>query len=289
MQGFADADAVTAARVASLHVYPIKGCRGLDLSRADVAPTGLVSGGAGDREWMVVDEHGRFLTQREFPRMALVGVRAEAERLRLDAPYMRTCDVPLAPPGASRGVVVWRSDVRGADAGDAAAAWLSDWLAHDVRLVRFDRAVTRYCNREYAGDSGASTMFADGYPVLVASTASLAELNDRLAQRGHPALPMNRFRPNVVVDGLPAFDEDHVDTLAIGPVILKLVKPSVRCQVTTTDQESAHVGIEPLRTLGEFRMDDKLGGVTFGVNAIVAGSAGAAIDVGAPVEATYRF
>jgi uncharacterized protein YcbX len=132
-------------------------------------------------------------------------------------------------------------------------------------------------------------MFADGYPVLVANAASLAELNARLASRGHAALPMNRFRPNVVIDGPPAFDEDHVDTIAVGDVVLRLVKPCVRCQVTTTDQSTARVGVEPLPALGEFRMNEKLGGVTFGVNAIVVAGSGRSLAAGAPAALEYRF
>src|SRR5690349_4406457 len=139
-----------AARIAALHVYPIKGCRGLDLVSAEVATTGLAANGVGDREWMVVDRDGRFLTQRELPRLALVSVAIGDGTLRLSAPYMRECDVPIATQASSRDVLVWRSEVRGIDAGDAAAAWLSDWLAYEVRLLRFDRSVTRLCDPEWA-------------------------------------------------------------------------------------------------------------------------------------------
>jgi uncharacterized protein YcbX len=280
---------VTTARIASLHVYPVKGCRGVGLTHANVAVTGLATQSVGDREWMVVDGDGRFLTQRELPRLALVATEVTADGLRLCAPHMRALDIPLEGGGASREVVVWRSTVLGSDSGDAAAKWLSDWLAHDVRLVRFDSARRRECNRDYAGDSGAHTKFADGYPILVANAASLAELNERLATRGHAALPMNRFRPNVVLDGMPPFDEDHVEAIDIGGVVLRLVKPSTRCQVTTTDQATARVGIEPLPTLTQFRMNEKLGGVTFGVNAIVVAGEGRSIATGAPAAIAYRF
>jgi uncharacterized protein YcbX len=277
------------ARIASLHVYPVKGCRGVDVERADVAATGLATHGVGDREWMVVGDDGRFLTQRELPRLALVTTQVTGQGLRLLAPHMRPIDIALRAGSASREVVVWRNTVLASDCGDAAATWMSDWLAHDVRVVRFDRSRKRECSRDYVGDSGAHTMFADGYPILVANPASLAEVNDRLAAKGHAALPMNRFRPNVVIDGLAAFDEDHVDTVACGDVVLRLVKPCTRCQVTTTDQATARVGVEPLSTLGEFRMDPKLGGVTFGVNAIVVSGEGSAIAAGAPASVEYRF
>lgn len=280
---------MTTARVTSLHVYPIKGCRGIDVERADVAVTGLVAEGVGDREWMIVDADGRFLTQRELPRLALVATAISSQGLRLTAPHMPEFCIPLDAPRASREVVVWRSNVLGSDCGDAAARWVSDWLAREARLVRFDRARKRDCNRDYVGDSGAHTMFADGYPILVANSASLGELNERLAARGHAALPMNRFRPNVVIEGLPAFEEDHIDTVALNGVVLRLVKPCTRCQVTTTDQATARVGIEPLPTLGEFRMDARLDGVTFGVNAIVIEGAGRSIVAGMPAAIDYRF
>ncbi len=259
------------------------------LRRAEVAVTGLRSSGAGDREWMVVDASGRFLTQREHPRLALVDVAIEGRSLRLSAPAMPACEVAVAAPGPSREVVVWRSQVLGTDAGEGAARWFSGWLGREVRLVRFDTARARECNREYAGDSGAHTMFADGYPILVANAASLADLNARLAARGHEALPMNRFRPNVVIEGLAAFDEDHIDTIAVGGVTLRLVKPCTRCQVTTIAQDTAEVGVEPLPTLGEFRMDPSVDGVTFGVNAIVVAGGGETIAAGAPAAVSYRF
>jgi uncharacterized protein YcbX len=278
----------TGARIAALHVYPIKGCRPWSPPQVRVDTTGFSFAGVGDREWMVVDRGGRFVTQREYPRLALIDVAVDRVALTLAAGDRPPLAVPLAAPAsASRDVVVWRSAVRGLDAGEPAAAWLSVWLGVDVRLVRFDRSLPRPCNPEYAGDSGAHTMFADGYPVLVIGAASLADLNARLAARGSPALPMNRFRPNLVLDGIDAFAEDHIDTITAGSVVLRCVKPCVRCQVTTTNQLTGEVGLEPLRTLGGYRMDERMGGVTFGVNAIV--SAGGEIATGAGVNYEYRF
>ncbi|MFO1395830.1 MAG: MOSC N-terminal beta barrel domain-containing protein [Burkholderiales bacterium] len=278
------------ATLPSLHLYPVKGCRGIDIASATVAVTGLAHDGVGDREWMLVDRDGRFVTQREHPRLALVQVAIHDGALTFTTPDSRPLRV--APPAAdapSREVVVWHSQVLGRDAGNAAAQMLSTWLGLDVRLVRFDRTRARPCNPEYAGDSGAHTFFADGYPLLVIGESSLAELNERMAARGEPALPMNRFRPNLVVRGLPPFAEDHLSTLRIGDVELTPVKPCVRCQVTTTDQATAAVGIEPLRTLGGFRMDERFGGVTFGMNAVVTAGAGARIASGDTVTADYRF
>ena len=117
--------------------------------------------------------------------------------------------------------------------------------------------------------SGAHTAFADGYPLLVVTEASLADLNRRLEAKGEQALPMNRFRPNIVLAGMEPYDEDHIDTLAVDGVVIKLVKPCARCQITTTDQESMQTGAEPLQMLGTYRMDERVGGVTFGLNAII--------------------
>lgn len=279
---------MTDAVVESLHVYPVKGCRGIDVASADVAVTGLAAAGVGDREWMIVDGHGRFVTQREYPQLALVATSAGAGAVTLTAPGRAPLLIDAICAGTMREVVVWRSTVRAFDAGDPAAAWLSAHLGADVRLVRFDRGATRPCNPDYAGDSGAHTLFADGYPLLVAGAASLADLNARVSARGLPPLPMNRFRPNVVLAGLPAYDEDHLDTIAVGGVVLRCVKPCTRCRVTTTDQATAQIGEEPLRTLAGYRMDARFDGVTFGVNAIVvAGDRGS--SSGTPAEVTYRF
>jgi uncharacterized protein YcbX len=247
-----------------------------------------VHDGVADREWMVVDPDGRFVTQRDLPALALVVPTIAPGALRLTAPGLPPLDLDVRPAaGAARDVQVWRSHVRGHDAGDSAAGWMSRHLGRDVRIVRFDRTKPRRCNPDFVGRSGAHTLFADGYPLLVIGTASLADLNARLAQRGHAPLPMDRFRPNVVVDGLEPFDEDHVDTLRAGDVVLRMVKPCTRCQVTTVDQASATVGVEPLPTLAAFRHDARLSGVTFGMNAIV--EHGGELVAGRRVDVALRF
>ena len=282
------------ATVVALNVYPVKGCRGIALSRARVAARGLVAvasmAAAGDREWMIVDGDGRFVTQREHPQLALIATRIAPDALELASPGMAPLEVPLAATGLPvREVVVWNSRVVAHDAGNKAARWLSSIVGADVRLVRFDPAQERRCNPEYAGDSGAHTAFADGFPLLVIGEGSLADLNARLEAKGVAALPMNRFRPNVVLAGLDPFDEDHVDTITAEGVTLKLVKPCTRCQVTTTDQDTARVGTEPLATLKGYRMDARLSGVAFGMNAIIVAGEGRELSVGADVDCRYAF
>ena len=239
---------------------------------------------------MVVDRNGKFVTQRERPRLALIETSVVDRGLRLFAPTAGAVDLPEAMPGVeSRDVVVWHSRVRGLDAGDGPAQWLSSFLGVPHRILRFDRSHARRCNPEYAGDSGAHTMFADGYPLLVIGQSSLDDLNARLVAKGAEPLPMNRFRPNLVIAGLDPNAEDHLDTLESDGVTLRLVKPCVRCTVTTTDQASGRVGVEPLHTLSTYRRNDALAGVTFGMNAIVLRGAGGALTVNGAARVSYRF
>lgn len=282
------------ATIAALIVYPVKSCRGIVLSRAHVGARGLIaeigSAAAADREWMIVDREGRFVTQREYPQLALVETRLEAGTLVLAFRGLPELAVPLeAPGGQMREVTVWSSNVPAHDAGERAARWLSGVVGADVRLVRFDTRHERRCNPDYAGASGAHTAFADGYPVLVTGEASLADLNARLAARQSATLPMNRFRPNLVLAGLEPYDEDHVDTIVARGVALRLVKPCTRCRVTTTDQSSAEVGTEPLPTLAAYRTHPTLSGVTFGMNAIIVAGAGHALTLGAAADCNFAF
>jgi hypothetical protein len=158
---------------------------------------------------MLVRPNGRFITQREYPRMALISTQVNEEALTLGAPYMANLKVAREVAGDTRAVTVWKFDGRGVDCGDAAAAWASQYLETPLRLVRFDVDTPRVCSPEWTGDMRAVTEFADGYPILVISRASLADLNSRLPR----ALPMERFRPNLVIDGVDAYDEDRMHEL----------------------------------------------------------------------------
>jgi hypothetical protein len=274
--------------IGGLCIYPVKSCKGLQVPAAQLTPRGLQH----DREWMIVEANGDpagFITQRECPRLALIGTVLSATALTLSAPGMELHSVDYDLEGAGRNVVVWRDTVRAIDQGAAVSGWLSNFLARDVRLVRFDPSVRRLCNIQYAGNTGAHTRFADGYPLLVIGSASLDDLNGRLHASGADALPMNRFRPNLVVDGLEAYDEDHLSQLACGNAILQLVKPCVRCQITTTDQVTAQVGREPLRILAGYRNNPRLGGVTFGMNAVVTAGADSVLTAGAALHVEWAM
>jgi uncharacterized protein YcbX len=267
--------------VASLHVYPVKSCRGMESARVRVTAAGFEH----DREWMVVTPDGRFLTQREEPRLALIETSIDETHLRLAAPGAAALEVALALGGAVTEVVVWRDHCVARDQGEAAASWLSTLLGRSLRLVRFDPAHRRASDPTWTGDVPGYTRFSDGFALLVISQASLADLNGRL-----PApLPMNRFRPNLVLDGLEPYGEDAIHELRAGRLALRIVKPCTRCTITTTDQRTGtRDGAEPLRTLRGYRWNAKLRGVAFGQNAIVVDGAGAILDQGQELAATAR-
>jgi hypothetical protein len=269
------------ATIAALRIYPVKSCRGLELASALVTERGLLH----DREWMIVDGTGRFLSQREAPRLALIVPVLSETTLDLKAPGKTPLTLPLEASGPMLPVTVWHDSLTAIDQGEAAAAWVSAWIEAEARLVRFDPRLRRECNRAYAGETGAHTAFADAYPLLVLSEASLADLNRRLES----PLPVDRFRPNIVLAGIDAYDEDHIETITVSGVTMRLVKPCTRCVITTTDQETAERSDEPLATLASYRMNEALGGVAFGVNAIILAGAGSEIRVGATASCSLRF
>lgn len=240
-------------RLTALYVYPVKSLGGVSVERAAVDALGLV----GDRRFLVVDEAGRFLTQRTLPRMALIRTALSADSLHLSQEGRGGVTVPLAPDPAAplRTVSVWKSEgLLAEDAGDAAAAWLSDGLATRCRLVRIGPAFQRPILKPSAA-AGDTVSFADAYPFLILSEASLADLNDRLAERGEEPLPMNRFRPNLVVSGCAPYAEDTWARFRIGDMTFRAGGSCARCVMTTTDQETAERGKEPLRTLATYRRD----------------------------------
>jgi uncharacterized protein YcbX len=216
---------------------------------------------------MIVDDEGMFRTQREHPRLATIWTEIAGDSLRLSAEDREEIVVALSPLSGPRvRVQVWSStvDALGVPSADE---WLTDYLGMASHLVYMPDYAKRTSNPKYGG-TGKAVGFADGYAYLVANEASLADLNGRLAAKGHPALPMNRFRPNLVVSGAAAFGEDHWDEIHVGEAVLRAAKPCGRCQVTTTDQATGEVrGPEPLATLGEYR-DSKEFGVMFGMNLV---------------------
>jgi hypothetical protein len=271
-------DSTMDVTLCALHIYPVKGLKGIALAAAECTDRGLRH----DRRWMVVDAAGEFLSQREHPRMATVWTDIADGALTLAAPDAGSVAVPLDPGrGPSLRVRVWDSVVDAVAVSSQADAWLGDYLRMPCRLVYMPDATRRESNAKYAGP-GRLVAFADGFAYLLASEASLAQLNARLAAKGHAALPMNRFRPNLVVSGSGAFEEDGWQEIRVGEAVLRAAKPCGRCQVTTTDQSTGEVmGPEPLATLATFR-DSREFGVMFGMNLVTAKEG--AVRVGDPVR-----
>jgi uncharacterized protein len=262
----------------AINVYPVKGLKGIALEEADCTSRGIEH----DRRWMVVDPDGMFISQRSHPKMATVWTDLTDDALLLSAPDEDSVEVAFTPPPASSmKVQVWNSIVDATPASRAADLWLSRYLEFPCRLVYMPGESIRYSNNKYAGE-GRQVGFADGYAYMVIGEASLVDLNQRLAAKNHPALPMNRFRPNFVVSGTDPYGEDRFADIRIGSAAFRGVKPCGRCQVTTTDQSTGEVmGPEPLLTLASYRDSIEFGQM-FGQN-MVSVSAGT-VRVGDRVE-----
>jgi uncharacterized protein YcbX len=267
-----------AITVSQLHIYPVKGLGGISLERSLCTERGLEH----DRRWMVVDEEGRFLTQREHPRMATVWTDLADGELALAAPDLPELRVKAAAPDtAPVRVQVWNSTCSALPVSPEADEWLSGYLGFPCRLVYMPDSTQRTSNPQDAG-YGKLVGFADGYAYLVVSEASLEALNARLGKKGHAPLPMNRFRPNIVLAGAEPFAEDRLGEVSMGQALLRAVKPCGRCEVTTTDQSTGERrGPEPLETLASFR-DSREFGVMFGMNYVT--ERGGAIALGDAVR-----
>lgn len=289
------------AYISSLHIYPIKSCAGIDLQSAELTRAGI----AQDRRWMLVDDADRFMTQRQWPRMALIRPALEAQSLALTAPGMEPLRVPLNGSelsGTVENVVVWGAQVPARAESDRVNDWLSRFLDRGCRLFKVDLEAHRLPNPEWPGRWFAAHPdlagefkgdhvfgFADGFPLLVANQASLDELNAKLAAQGKAPASMNRFRPNIVVRGedWAAWDEDHTAFLQAGAAGLALVKPCARCPIPNVNPDTAQTGDEPGVTLAALHTKET--GVIFGMNAIVAQTRPLTLKVGDPVEISLNF
>jgi len=276
--------------IAGLYVHPVKSCARIGLERVLVTETGL----EWDRQWMVVDEHGTFVSQREEPRLALVRPTLRASDLMLRAPGMLALHLALDAIESETAVQIWNDAVRAGDMGDLAAQWFSDFLGRRVRLARFDPEVERVSDAKWTGGTRALTAFADAFALLVVSSASLDELNRRLAARGAAAVQSDRFRPNLVLDGITAHEEDWIRRIefdtAQGPVVLRLVKPCSRCSIPDVDPERGELDRAVSGELAAYRADPRLNGqITFGMNAIVEQGLDRWLHAGASGRATLHF
>lgn len=262
--------------LSALYRYPVKSCRAQALQRSPVDLLGL----QGDRRWMVVEaENGRFLTQRAYPVLSQLAARyGEQGQLMLDAPGQPALEVPVpAADDDLRGVTLWRDTLRVPDAGDAAAAWLSQLVGTPVRLVHCPEQRARYLPNGYGLNSDRAA-FPDGFPLLLVGQASVDDLSERV---GRPMEAL-RLRPNLVIEGSAAFAEDGWSRIRIGSLEFRVLAPSVRCIFTTLDPHTGERSPdrEPLITLKEYRQKD--GDVLFGQNLAVDGSG--MLEVGMEVE-----
>ncbi len=274
-------------QLAGIYIYPVKGCRGLSVISAAVDALGL----DGDRRFLIVDSAGKFITQRTHPQLALITTAIDERFLTLSHPGQGPLAIPRASDPAARllSVEVWKNhDLQAEDCGDEASEWMRTALGTPARLVRigpaFHRPIPAHklpssptsvsglsaLASHLSASSAHSVSFADAYPFLVIGEASLANLNDRLAEHATEPLPMDRFRPNLVISGAPAFAEDTLTRFTIGDVTFRAAGPCARCIVTTTDQTTGErLGPEPLRTLAAYRRNPSDNNeVIFGQNLI---------------------
>ena len=265
-------------KVSGIFIYPVKSVRAVSLSQAEVRRRGL----AGDRRWVVVDRSGQFLSQRSHPKLALVSAAVETDgSISVDAPGMPHLHVTVPLGNKRLTVTVWDDTFEAAGGGSQAASWLSCYLGCPCQLVYMDQLAHRAVAPAY-GQPGDVVSFADAVPLLLATDASLVDLNRRMAQ----PLPMSRFRPNVTIAGSEPWEEDRWKLVRIGSVEFEVTHGCARCVMTTIDQDTCEKSGdgEPLKTLATFRRDEN--GVYFGQN-LVPRSVGT-IAIGDPVE-VVRF
>ncbi len=273
-------------RISEINFYPIKSLKGISTDKAVVEDRGLRF----DRRWMLVDTDNRFMTQREHPKMATIKVAVDDSGLKVESDGKEPLFIPTVSgtePNELETVTVWSSTVKAAVHSDNVNQWFSGVLNFDCRLVAMTESSNRHVDPDYAKRPEDTVSFADGYPFLLIGQASLDDLNKRISEKnagstGLQPLPMNRFRPNFVVSGSEAFEEDSWKRIRIGETIFHLVKPCGRCIITTTDQQTGQRnGDEPLATLSGYRkMDGKL---LFGQN-LIAETSGATIRTGDQLE-----
>ena len=278
------------ARIGRLFVYPVKSCAGVELTQAVLTPTGLDL----DRAWMVVDGAGECVSQRQLPRMALIRPQIKTREVVLRAPGMLALHLEIEAVDQPAEVRLWGRQLRAYDMGNVAAQWFSDFLGVRLRLVRFDPDERNLSNMRWTGGLEAENQFSDGYPLLVLGEAALPPLNARLAAAGQAPVGIERFRPNIVLAGIEAHDEDRVERLRIdtgdGVVELGLVKPCPRCPIPNVDPATAEIHPAIGDALQAYRQDPRLdGAVSFGMNAIVLGGFDQVLRTGQAVSADYVF
>ncbi len=268
-------------KIAELFVYPVKSCAGVRMDEVSIAPTGFEF----DRNWMVIDESGTFVTQREHPKLALVKPEFANGGIILSAPGIEPLHVSADGSGGPATISLF-GETHEALAGNAeAGTWFSSYLGGRFRLAKCDPRTLRKGGVQYPERDAAPTSFVDNYGILVISEASHAALNQKLPY----AVPMNRFRPNIVVSGIDEHDEDYFTNARCGEVALRFVNPCFRCNMTSIDQKTGTPGLDVLPVLSTYRYDDAAKGVKFGAYAAVSGGVGARLRVASDLDVDLNF
>ena len=261
--------------ISEINIYPVKSLGGITMDSAVVEDRGLRF----DRRWMLVDDKRQFLTQREFPMMSTLKVTAGDEGITVSS-GQTSIYIPADPEGTlTINVKIWSSSVKAKVYDDTVNTWFADALGTSCRLVMMPDESKRKVNPFYSVRKFKDTVsFADGYPFMLIGQGSLDDLNSRLAT----PVPMNRFRPNFVVEGSEPFAEDSWKKIRIGSTVFHVVKPCARCIMPTIDQSTGKkTGKEPLHTLSVFRKTN--GNVLFGQN-LIADAAGGTVAIGDAIE-----
>ncbi len=245
-------------KIVSIYIYPIKSLGGISLQSAKVFGKGL----AYDRRWVLIDGEGLFQSQRTLPKMALFSVLLNKEFLTVKAPDGSELTIPLNPEGERRKVNIWDDEVEGREVSAHISSWFTQYLGKEVYLVSMTEETNRLIDIRYASNAE-MVSFADGYPLLLANTASMDDLNEKLDS----PVEVDRFRPNIVIEGVQPFEEDDWAKLSIGTAQIEVVKRCARCVVVNIDPQTASKGKEVLQTLSSYRKTGNK--VHFGVNALV--------------------
>jgi uncharacterized protein YcbX len=280
--------------LSQLIFYPVKSCAGILLSSATLTGAGLMHEQIYDREWMLVDDDGNFLTQREYPRMALITPRLRSETMELRAPGMLRLDITLDLPdpetAPTREVQLWQHRFNAYDGDSVTRQWFSQFLGVPCQLVRFHPDAHHPVNPARTAGKDIGTLFSDGYPLLLIGQESLDELNGRLVAQGRAALPMDRFRPNLVIAGAEAHNEDHAASLTMGNAEIRPVKPCPRCPIPSIDQQTGVPGPDPLDVLRTYREGvGGISGIAFGMNCIVTQGEGEVLRIGQEIAIELAF
>ena len=259
-------------KVSQINIYPVKSCAGLSFESSVIVDTGFEH----DREWMIVDDAGNFITQRQDAKLSLIKTTIIPNGVRLETSDVQAIDVSIVQEGERIHTEVWGNPCVGINQGNAVSEWLTNVTGKKCRLIHMAPDFKRLITKKYQTSGNEIVGFADGFPFLLSSEKSLEELNSRLDEK----LPMNRFRPNIVISGGVSFQEDSWKKIKIGSVIFRVAKPCARCEITTINQSTGQKGIEPLETLGTYRTKPK--GIMFGQNLVQENNG--TISVGDVVE-----